>query len=139
MRTQSACAMVLALAIAGVTACGNDDPAGVEPVDLNGDWALVVNAICPGTISINHQGNNFSVSGTVGGGACPFSTTGEGSGVVEGSAISFGIGFATGSDQSGTGLGPVAFEGTIAAGNNRMTGTYSNESGLSGQWEAVRQ
>jgi hypothetical protein len=69
----------------------------------------------------------------------PFSGSGEGSGIVTGSTISFGIGFGTASDQSGTGLGSVEFDGTIADGGNRITGSYSSEHGRSGQWEAVRQ
>lgn len=139
MRSQITSAMALAVALTAVTACGDDDPAGVEEVDLSGGWALVVDGVCPGTMSISQQGGSFDVSGSVGGGFCPFSAAGEGSGIVSGSAITFGVGFGTGSDQSGTGLGTVEFEGTIEAGGDRMTGTYSNDNDLSGEWEAVRQ
>jgi hypothetical protein len=139
MRSHVALALVLTVALIGVTACGGDDPAGVEAVDLSGSWTLSVDGVCPGAISISQQGGAFDVSGSVGGGFCPFSAAGEGSGIVSGSAITFGIGFGTGSDQSGTGLGAVEFDGTIETGGNRMTGTYSGDNNLSGEWEAVRQ
>lgn len=109
----------------------------VEPdLDLNGDWTLSVESVCRGPMNIVQSGSTFNVTGSVGGSSCPFNASGSGTGSMSGREISFGIGFGTGSNQGGTGLGSVSFEGNVDSNRNRMSGTF--EGSTSGTWEAVR-
>jgi hypothetical protein len=111
----------------------------IADFDLTGNWTLIVDEVCTGPMSISHEDSSFEASGSVGGGVCPFSASGAGSGTVQGTSISFGLAFGSGSDESGTGLGTVHFEGTVTGGGDQINGTYDAENGLSGKWEAYRQ
>jgi len=126
---------VLVLALTLIAGCGDKTP--VEPaLDLTGSWTLSVEGVCQGPLTIVQTGSTFSVSGTVGGAVCPFSATGSGDGLLSGRDIQFGIGFGSGSNPGGAGLGSVTFEGVVAPNGNRMNGSFAGN--RSGTWEAVR-
>jgi hypothetical protein len=103
-----------------------DEP---EVLDIDGSWTLVVDGVCSGIITFNQQGTSFSVTGSIGGTFCPYSTSGSGSGNLNGQAISAGIAF--------NGLGQVNFDGTVASDGQSMSGTYSGASG-NGSWSATK-
>jgi hypothetical protein len=127
---------ILVLALVLLAGCG--DGSAVEPeLNLTGSWLLNVDGVCQGPLSIVQTGGDFTVSGSVGGGFCPYNANGTGNGVLSGRTINFGIGFGTGADSGGSGLGTVTFEGDVDAGGNRMSGRYEGPRG--GNWEAVRQ
>jgi len=126
---------VLVLALALIAGCGDGTP--VEPaLDLTGDWTLSVEGVCQGPMNIMQSGSSFNVTGSVGGGFCPFGASGSGTGSLNGREINFGIGFGTGGDGGGTGLGSVTFQGNVEPNGIRMSGSYDGS--RSGTWEAVR-
>jgi hypothetical protein len=113
--------------------------ASTHPIayDLTGAWELTVDGICAGSIEVEQSGTTFEVSGSIGGGFCPFAASGAGEGELTGDQISFGIGFGSGSDAGGSGLGAITFTGTVVPGAQRMSGTYSGS--RSGSWVAQRR
>lgn len=126
---------MLLLVLALIAGCGDETP--VEPaLDLTGSWALTVEGVCQGPLTLTQTGNAFNVSGSVGGAICPFSASGSGEGTLSGREIRFGIGFGSGADGSGTGLGSVTFQGVVEPNGNRMSGSF--EGSRAGTWAAVR-
>ncbi len=113
-----------------------DPPGGLN---LSGSWTLVVDEVCTGPMTVNHSGTAFSVSGSIGGGICPFSAVGSGDGILAGLNITFGLAFGTGSNTSGIGVGDVAFAGVVDASGDSMTGTYGSTTDMTGVWRATRQ
>ena len=113
--------------------------ASAQPIayDLTGAWELTVDGICAGSIEVEQSGTTFEVSGSIGGGFCPFAASGAGEGELTGDRITFGIGFGSGSDAGGAGLGAITFTGTVAPGAQRMSGTYSGS--RNGSWVAQRR
>lgn len=131
--------VTLILIIIAAFGCDSSTTDPESGIDLTGDWSLVVDQVCTGTMTITASGGTFDVSGNVGGEICPFNASGEGAGSLEGSQITFGIGFGEGSDEGGSGFGTVNFSGVVAASENSMSGTYSGSTGTEGQWQATRQ
>jgi hypothetical protein len=120
--------------LAGVCADTTISRSLASLVDLTGTWSLIVDDICPGTLTIDQSGLSFTVSGSVGGAPCPFSASGVGNGVLNGYQITFGIAFGSGWGGGGGGSGAVTFDGTVDPSGNSMSGTHSR-----GTWRATRQ
>src|SRR5690606_15241039 len=102
-----------------------------EVVDINGGWTLVVDGVCSGSMNVVQDGANFSATGTIGGGFCPFSGSGSGAGTLSGHDIAFGIVFSTGGPNLSFNFG-----GTVAPDGLSMSGTYSGAQ--AGSWQAFR-
>jgi hypothetical protein len=103
-------------------------------LDLTGTWVLTVSGVCTGLLFITQSGVDFTVSGSVGGAACPYVASGSGSGKLNGNQITFGIAFGSGSGSGGGGSGSVTFDGTVVS-----SGTYMWGSSSGGSWTASRQ
>jgi hypothetical protein len=133
-RTLPRGAAVFLLLLLPVAACreGTTEPT----LDLSGTWALTVDGVCQGPMTIVQTRSTFEVTGSVGGAFCPFNASGTGAGSLNGRELSFGIGFGTGTDQTGTGLGSVDFGGNVEPNGSRMSGSYVGT--RSGTWAAVR-
>ncbi len=111
-----------------------DCDAGV--LSIAGAWTLTVDGVCQGPLNVTQNGTSFQVTGSLGGPFCPFTASGSGSGQLDGTSITFGIAFGSGSSGGGGGLGSVNFTGTVNASGTSMSGTYSGAK--SGQWSATR-
>ena len=106
-------------------------------LDLTGNWMLTVDGVCTGLITITQTGQNFTVSGSLGGTFCPFTASGSGTGQLNGNQITFGLAFGGGTGGGGSGSGSVNFTGTVASSGASMSGTYTGDA--SGNWAAIRQ